>query len=516
MVNFIDCGRNEFKNRVNGKRIYCFGSGKYFRDFINENYGIQIEGIIDNYSYLDKKTMNIDGIAVEIVSIEKFIQVYDNKCVVLITTLSFDEVIKQLDSIELFHGMDCYIEFFIRHYTEYTDIKIEHRREEELIPRKIHYCWFGGKELPYQYEAYIESWRKYCPDYEIIRWDETNYNIHKNTYISQAYDNKKWAFVTDYARVDILYEHGGIYLDTDVELLKPFDEFLRWRMFCGFESSNLVSWGIGFGAVKGEKILKDVRDVYNHMKFVHSDGSFNMITCPIIQSNVLKQHGFDLNGQFQVLDEAAIYPKEFFAPLDYLNGFGQITDHTHSIHHYAATWTSAEQQIHRSNLEQRIAQVRKRSSYGDEKDKRYNADRFQIWECLSESNVAGGKAPVDVKNILTELGYKAIDIHPYKKDMESNNKSWRYRRFMDEWDNCYHTIPDNAILLLQHPFCQGQEDQNLILTRLKEEKNVRIVTFVHDVECLRGIFFDECRKSEFDFMLRLSDRIIVHNDSMKS
>ena len=146
---------------------------------------------------------------------------------------------------------------------------------------KIHYCWFGGGELPDEYKKYIESWRKCCPDYEIIRWDESNYDVTKNRYMRQAYENKKWAFVSDYARVDIIYHQGGIYLDTDVELVKNFDEFLKWDLFCGFESFDYVAWGVGFGAVKEHEILKDVLNEYEKRSFLKEDGSFDRISMTV-------------------------------------------------------------------------------------------------------------------------------------------------------------------------------------------------------------------------------------------
>ena len=109
-----------------------------------------------------------------------------------------------------------------------------------MIPKVIHYCWFGKNELPEDAKRCIASWKKFCPDYEIIEWNETNYDVRKNKYMSDAYDEKKWAFVSDYARIDIIYNYGGIYLDTDVELLRPLDELLKDKMFCGWESRDSI------------------------------------------------------------------------------------------------------------------------------------------------------------------------------------------------------------------------------------------------------------------------------------
>lgn len=518
MVNFIDCGRQEFISRTKGKRVYCFGKGRYLNDFTGEKYGIKIEGIIDNYRYLDLKPVIMEDYVVEILSIEKFKKICDCNCAVVITCFSFEDVLSQLDSIEEFCGMDCYIEPFIRHYTEHSQISFIHNYKEQLIPKKIHYCWFGGKEIPEEYKKNIESWGKFCPDYEIIRWDETNYDVHKNTYIGQAYDNKKWAFVSDYARTDILYHEGGIYFDTDIEVIKSFDEFLVWRMFCGFEDLGIIAWGLGFGTVKKEPILKDVLDIYENMVFVLDDGRFNMVTCPIIQTDVMKKYGFEPNGLFQERDRVAVYPKEFFAPISYIRGFGRITDNTHSIHQYAASWTNAGQVRTRLEMEKKIAQVRARSKHSiinQKHGKKAEAYRFQLWECINDFETAGGKAPNDIKDIAVDMGYHILDIHPREGLVGSERWKWSSNRLADDWKRFFHIIPEQAIIFLQYPFNQIQQERHEVLMRLKAEKNVRLVLFIHDVEALRYNNAENWDKSDLSDVLRLTDVLIVHNERMK-
>ena len=133
--------------------------------------------------------------------------------------------------------------------------------------KKIHYCWFGGTEIPDKYKSWMESWERFCPDYEIIQWNEDNYDVSKNKYMFQAYSEKKWAFVPDYARLDIIYNHGGIYLDTDVEIIKNFDDLLYTKGFAGFESNDYVAFGLGFGAMKNLPIIKELRDMYDDIEF---------------------------------------------------------------------------------------------------------------------------------------------------------------------------------------------------------------------------------------------------------
>ena len=363
MVNFIDCGRKDFIKQTENKRLFCFGAGKYLQHFIDSNYGVDVEAIIDNFRYKDEKSILIGDKSVPVISAEKFEEIYTKDCAVIITCLSIEDVLVQLDAIPKLDGMSCYVESFIEHVVDESEIPILEMPQNPVIPKKIHYCWFGGNPLPEEYQRYIESWKKYCPDYEIIRWDESNYDVHKNTYISQAYEQKKWAFVSDYARVDILYQEGGIYFDTDVEVVAPFDKFLVWDLFCGFESKEYVAWGLGYGAVKGHPILKNVLEVYENMPFIQEDGSFNMTACPIIQSKILEEYGFEMNGQFQTRDNVALYPKDFFSPLEGMKCYGNITANTHSIHHYSASWYDANQKRAVSEYENRIKKIKQHNNH---------------------------------------------------------------------------------------------------------------------------------------------------------
>lgn len=212
----------------------------------------------------------------------------------------------------------------------------------DTIPKIIHYCWFGGEKIPEEYKSYMESWKRFCPDYEIKEWNETNYDISKNGYMEQAYKNKKWGFVPDYARLDIIYNYGGIYLDTDVELLKSLDEILDCEGFFGFESENLVNLGLGFGAVKGNEIIRDMMLQYEKMSFINHDGTLNTVASPIYTTEILKDKGLDLNGKLQVIEGSVIYPTEYFSPKNYMTGITNITDNSCSIHHFSASWLDWE------------------------------------------------------------------------------------------------------------------------------------------------------------------------------
>ena len=210
------------------------------------------------------------------------------------------------------------------------------------IPKIIHYCWFGGNELPDNVIKCIKSWEKYCPDYQIIRWDESNYDYKKVSFTAEAYSVKKWAFVSDVARLDIISKYGGIYLDTDVELVKSLDPFLVNCAFMAFEQGRNVATGLGFGAEKGNKIIIQNLDLYKNLHFINSDGTYNLKPCPQYTTELLISLGLHKEDTLQVIDNMKIYPSEYFCPMLLSRGKAEITNNTVSIHHYDGTWTTDE------------------------------------------------------------------------------------------------------------------------------------------------------------------------------
>ena len=209
------------------------------------------------------------------------------------------------------------------------------------IPKVIHYCWFGRGEMPKLAQKCIKSWKEKCPDYEIICWNEDNFDLTQNHYMRQAYEAGKWAFVSDYARLKIVYDHGGIYLDTDVELLKSLDDLLDGGGFMGFESKGVVATGLGFGAEKGNKVIAEFLKDYEDISFVQPDGSFDLTPCPKRNTDTLKRLGMDTEKPNQVFMDMTFLAKEYLCPMDYYTGKISVTKNTYSIHHYSASWTSA-------------------------------------------------------------------------------------------------------------------------------------------------------------------------------
>ncbi|MEL3901268.1 MAG: glycosyltransferase [Treponema phagedenis] len=209
-----------------------------------------------------------------------------------------------------------------------------------MIPKIIHYCWFGGNPLPDLAVRCIESWRKYCPDYEIREWNESNYDVCKIPYTAQAYEAKKYAFVSDYARFDVLYQYGGVYFDTDVEVLKPIDELLERGAFFGFETLGFVNPGVGFALPPHHKICAEIIETYTDDVFITPHGGYNLATIVDRVTDVFKKYGLVKRNVIQCIGDTAIYPIDYFNPKNPQTGIITITDNTYTIHHFAASWTT--------------------------------------------------------------------------------------------------------------------------------------------------------------------------------
>lgn len=213
-----------------------------------------------------------------------------------------------------------------------------------VIPKVIHYCWFGENPLPELAKICIDSWKKYLPDYEIKEWNETNFDLNSCEYIREAYNCKKWAFVSDYARFWILYNYGGLYFDTDVEIIKPMNDILKCGSFMGFENMGnaefKVAPGLGLGANPGLGLYKEILEMYNSSHFLNNDGTLNLLTVVDRTTNILKKHGLKNKNEKQTIEGVTIYPFDYFCPIDCATGRKSITSNTRSIHWYMDSWGS--------------------------------------------------------------------------------------------------------------------------------------------------------------------------------
>lgn len=215
-----------------------------------------------------------------------------------------------------------------------------------MIPKVIHYCWFGGNPLPKSVKECIKSWKEQCPDYDIIEWNESNFDVNSHPFVRAAYEAKAWAFVSDYVRLKVVYENGGVYLDTDVELLKKLDSLLEEKCYFGIQQEGLfVATGLGFGAEKGNKTISNMLKEYDVVDFLNQERE--KIACPILNTRVLEKYGFLRENRLQTMEGVTIYPSEFFDPISPGNTRNLISENTISIHHYSATWTSKSNRLKR-------------------------------------------------------------------------------------------------------------------------------------------------------------------------
>lgn len=332
--------------------LVCYGTGKRFRTFEQCFHGTSVLDkvmfCIDKNEKLQGTGINLGNREITVFPISKLAEIQGKNIVLLITNLRYDEVVADLSEKNMLQQIDYYC------FTHLHGMILEEKAmakkiptdcrltEEAVIPKVIHYCWFGHNPIPDKYKKWMESWHKYCPDYEIKEWNEDNYDITKNAYMYEAYQNQKWGFVPDYARLDIIYEHGGIYLDTDVELVQNLDDMLYQKGFAGFERENSVALGLGFGAVRGLPIIGQMRDMYEGLHFVNQDGTINLIASPTYQTKLLLEKGLKLNGEYQIVDDLVIYPEKMFSGKCPYTRRVRLTSYTKSIHQYEASWTDDE------------------------------------------------------------------------------------------------------------------------------------------------------------------------------
>lgn len=228
---------------------------------------------------------------------------------------------------------------------------------QQKIPKIIHYCWFGGKDKPEVIKKFINGWKEKLKDYEIKEWNESNFDISSNMFVKQAYENGKYAFVSDYVRVYVLYHYGGIYMDTDVEVKRPFsDEILNNDSFWGFEEKNYIATST-IGTQKGNKLIKKFLDSYDGKSFIKEDGEIDTLTNVAIVSDIIEDIGIKLDGNYQRIEGiCTVYPQEYFSPYDYINCYSKENKNTYTIHHFYKSWLPLKERV-KGNCKKVIAKV---------------------------------------------------------------------------------------------------------------------------------------------------------------
>jgi hypothetical protein len=333
---------------MNYEQIVCFGVGKQFRKFetflMENNLDITLSFCVDNNKKFHGEKILFAEKEVEVLPVDCLKNI-NKSTTLLIICVNVKEAMEQLQRETQFQG----IEYFV--YSWMPGLLVDdlamskrvpqnlHLCEEQKIPKIIHYCWFGGQEIPEKNRRWMESWKRFCPDYEIMEWNESNYDVTKNEYMYEAYQTKKWGFVPDYARLDIICKYGGIYLDTDVELVANLDDLLYQHAFAGFQNEKEVNFGLGFGAERDSEIMKYLLKDYQDRHFIKEDGSLDQTASPVIQTESLVKKGLQLNGEYQILqNRLTIYPEKMLSPKSQQTRKIETLEYTKSIHYFDASW----------------------------------------------------------------------------------------------------------------------------------------------------------------------------------
>lgn len=211
------------------------------------------------------------------------------------------------------------------------------------VPKIIHYCWFGGKPLSDSAQHCLDSWKKYCPDYNIIQWDETNFDVFCCAYSKEAYNAKKWAFVSDVARLSVLKKYGGVYMDTDVELIKPIDDLLAHPGVLGFETNTTLQTAFLI-CRKNCWLIEELLNDYDTRHFLRPDGSYDQTPNVDRMTQKCMEHGLQCNGKYQIIRDLVVFPWDYFSPKDHQTGVIALSPNSYLIHHFEASWYSQKQQ----------------------------------------------------------------------------------------------------------------------------------------------------------------------------
>lgn len=306
----------------------------------------RVDFYIDNSPAAWERKIVFEDRVLDIKPVDQLRNVEKNT-VVLIAVSRYAEILAQLERIPY----KVYVSYFImpmmcihNFCSNISDGKPIFS-EKPLIPKKIHYMWLGKKQIPSNLQKCIDSWTKYCPDYEIVQWNENNYDVNKHQYMRDAYEQGAYGFVPDYARLDILYEHGGIYMDTDVEVVKNLDPLLYQEAFCGVEKWQVVNFGGCSGAIKGHRMIGELLEARKNVPFLDADGRKNSFTCGFYDTNAVIKNGYRINGTTQNVQGMNIYAFDYFHPYDYMSGHTYMTEHTYSIHRFNGGWLDEKMKL---------------------------------------------------------------------------------------------------------------------------------------------------------------------------
>jgi len=323
----------EFNERIKVKQVICFGCGQYFKMFALDFGKIaNVVGVIDNDKLKQGGSIKAGNSLVKIYSPSDALKSYDfDQTILVITVYSFQEIVDVLNSDSSFDNVTCYIYSKLKYNNLKTADCLLKTSSTPLIPPMIHYIWFGNVPMPNHLQLCVDSWHEKCPEYKIIKWDESNYNVYKNTYTKYCHEHHEWAYLSDYARLDIIAQHGGIYLDTDVEIIRNIDEL---RFHSGFIATIFlggINSGSGFGAIARHQTVLDMISDFEEQ----FEGGIGVEINMRRETSFFCRYGYEMNYEMQIIRDVTILPFNIMSPIIPDFRRQHITEATLGIHYYS-------------------------------------------------------------------------------------------------------------------------------------------------------------------------------------
>lgn len=359
-MKLCNCSLDELQNRIKGQRVVLFGTGEYLKLYMNDIFSKNVlQSIIyavDNRQ--DGSMLQLMDSDIPVYPPSKLLE--EDRCIVLISSSNYMyEMYEQLNSMKLNDDIICYAFPLVMVKScgkQDDEIKkqMEMSKEYPQIPKVLHSFWFSGDEKPEAYQKCMDSWRKICPDYEIHEWNMENYDYAKHPFMKKAIEEGKWAFASDYARLDVVSRFGGIYLDMDVELLHPLDSLLGCEAFFTFDTQNDIDLGT-FAAKEGNPLVKKLMNLYDSVTFSGDMKRMNQLCQPRYIRHALRETGLVLNGDMQIIDGMVFLPRNYLAPQDsIIYELCAMSEETLAVHRYNAGWKNADYRTKRIENNRRL------------------------------------------------------------------------------------------------------------------------------------------------------------------
>jgi len=357
-MKFINVKYNQFINSIKGRKIIIFGATsawKYFESLypnIKEEIVSNVYAVVDNDQSKQNTLFDMGTKKISIFS-PNILKGLDNIVILIMVSLAYhEEICNQLINLNLNDETECYSLFLMTSYHDEIDNsdveKYFKDKNEKKIPAKIHCFWFSGDEKPDLYKRCLESWYIHCSNFEIIEWNANNYDVTKNRYMLEAFERKKWAFVSDYARLDVLKKEGGVYMDMDVELIASLEPYLYANGFFLRQEDGMLELGSGFGVQSNDSLIIKMLEKYHQRRLVMPNGEIDITPQPEFLSKVLRENGITRNHNSQIVGDKIILSNDF---ISCYTGKNSVSNARIGIHWHNGGWLDEKQRtlISKSN-----------------------------------------------------------------------------------------------------------------------------------------------------------------------